>query len=50
MQIIKPVKPKAHLGTKKPIDKKYAEVLRLRQIIAEIKLAKAARDDRASAK
>jgi hypothetical protein len=37
--------PKARLGANKPIDEQYAEVLRLRKIIAEIQSVKATQND-----
>jgi hypothetical protein len=43
-------KPKARLGTKKPVAAQYAEVLRLRQIIAEMHSAKPTRGIRSNAK
>jgi hypothetical protein len=46
----KPAKPKARLGTKKPLCVRYAEVVQLRQTIIETQLARPTREGRASTK
>jgi len=43
-------KPKVRLGMNKPVVGLYAEVLRLRRIIAELQSAKPTRDDRKNPK